>query len=246
PAFVSVERELSLSLRWTVQTVVRRVTPTGTAVVLEVPLLAGESVTTQDVRVQNGRALVNMGPQVSELTWTSTLEEKSPLTLEAPKGLPWAEVWRLDVSPVWHVELSGIPVVHQQDSSGARLPEWRPWPGESVRIEASRPEGVKGQTLTIDQSLLRLSPGVRATDATLTANLRSSRGGQHVITLPPDAQLQQVTINGQVQPIRQDGRSVAIPLVPGSQSVVLSWRQTSGLTTSWTTPDVDLGAPSAN
>ena len=55
PAFVSVERELTLGLRWTVKTVVRRVTPTGTAVVLEVPLLAGESVTTQDVRVQNGR-----------------------------------------------------------------------------------------------------------------------------------------------------------------------------------------------
>jgi len=76
--------------------------------------------------------------------------------------------------------------------------------------------------------------------------LRSSRDGQHIIKLPDDAVLQSVTINGVVQPIRQDGRSVAIPLVPGSQSVVLSWRQTSGLLSSWTTPEVDLGAPSAN
>jgi hypothetical protein len=246
PAFVSVERELTLGLRWTVQTTVRRVTPPGTAIVLEVPLLNGENVTTQDVRVQNGRALVNLAPQISEASWTSTLEEKTPLALEAPKGLPWAEVWRLDVSPVWHVELNGIPVVHQQDSTGARLPEWRPWPSETVRVDATRPEGVKGQTLTIDQSRLSVSPGLRATDVTLTANLRSSRGGQHVFTLPADAQLQSVTINGQTQPIRQEGRSVAIPLVPGSQSVVLTWRQTNGLSMSWTTPDVDLGAPSAN
>src|SRR5262249_34493843 len=158
--------------------------------VLEIPLLPGESVTTQDVRVQSGKALVNIGPQATSASWTSALEQRSPLALAAPQGLPWVEGWQLDVSPVWHAELSGIPVRHQQDASGARLPEWHPWPGESVSIDVVRPAGVPGQTLTIDQSALRVVPGLRATDATLTANLRSSRGGQHVITLPEDAQLQ--------------------------------------------------------
>jgi hypothetical protein len=246
PAFVSVERELMLGLEWRVETKVRRLTPTGTAVVLEVPLLAGESVTTQDVRVQNGKALVNIGPQATEASWSGTLEQKSPIALKAPAGLPWVEVWRLDVSPVWHVELTGIPVIHAQDSSGARLPEWRPWPGEGVNVDVVRPGGVHGQTLTIDQSELKVSPGLRATDVTLTANLRSSRGGQHVFTLPDDAQLQSVTINGSSQPIRQDGQKVAIPLVPGSQSVVLSWRQSSGIATAWETPKLQLGTPSAN
>ncbi|MBI5543908.1 MAG: hypothetical protein HY901_08485 [Deltaproteobacteria bacterium] len=246
PAFVSVERVLVLGLEWTVETRVRRLTPTGTAVVLEVPLLPGESVTTPDVRVQGGKALVNIGPQAVESAWTSVLEQRSPLALKAPTGLPWVEVWQLNVSPVWHVELAGIPVVHQQDDSGARLPEWRPWPGEEVTIEVLRPAGVRGQTLTIDQSELNVVPGVRATDATLTANLRSSRGGQHLFTLPGDAQLQTVTINGASQPIRQEGPKVAIPLVPGSQSVVLSWRQSSGIGTVWETPRLDLGTPSAN
>ncbi len=246
PAFVSVERELVLGLEWTVETHVRRLTPTGTAVVLEVPLLPGESVTTPDVRVQNGKALVNIGPQSTEATWTSVLEQKSPLSLKAPTGLPWVEVWRLNVSPVWHVELAGIPIVHQQDDSGARLPEWHPWPGETVTIDVLRPAGVEGQTLTIDQSELTVTPGLRATDATLTANLRSSRGGQHVITLPEDAQLQSVSINNVVQPIRQDGRRVAIPLVPGSQSVAMTWRQSSGIGFNWRTPQIDLGVASAN
>ena len=73
-----------------------------------------------------------------------------------------------------------------------------------------------------------MSPGARATDVTFTANFRSSRGGLHTFTLPDGAQLQNVTINGSQQPIRQEGRTVAIPLVPGSQSVELSWRETGG------------------
>ncbi|MBL8917564.1 MAG: hypothetical protein JNJ54_01775 [Myxococcaceae bacterium] len=246
PPFVVVERMLALGLTWSVETTVRRLTPTGSAVVLEVPLLPGESVTSSEVRVQNGKALVNMPATTTDFSWTSVLEAKSPLALSAPKGLPWVEVWRIDVSPVWHAEWSGIPVVHQPDQPGVRVPEWRPWPGEAVTIEVVKPEGVQGQTLTIDQSRLVVSPGVRATDATFTANFRSSRGGLHPFTLPGDAQLQSVVINGQAQPIRQEGRAVAIPLVPGSQSVELVWRQTAGVTSSWTTPPLSMGLTTVN
>jgi hypothetical protein len=246
PPFVRVERTLVLGLQWTVETRVSRVTPVGNAVVLEVPLLTGESVTSSDVRVQGGKALVNMGANATEVAWSSVLEAKAPLELVAPKGLPWVEVWRLDVSPVWHVALSGIPVVHQQDASGVRMPEWRPWPGEKVTVEVLRPEALQGQTLTIDQSSLHLTPGARATDVTFTANFRSSRGGLHPFTLPEGATLQNVTINGAQQPIRQEGKTVAIPLVPGSQSVVLTWREGTSMGTTWTTPAIDVGTPTVN
>ncbi|MBL8935432.1 MAG: hypothetical protein JNM69_12830 [Archangium sp.] len=246
PPFVVIERTLSLGLTWSVETRVERLTPTGSAVVLEVPLLVGESVTSSDVRVQNGKALVNMPASATELSWTSVLEAKSPIALTAAEGTPWVEVWRVDISPVWHAEWSGIPVVHQPNEVGPRVPEWRPWPKESVTLEVVKPDGVQGQTLTIDQSRLEVSPGVRATDVTFTANFRSSRGGLHPFTLPDDAQLQSVTINGQTQPIRQEGRAVSIPLVPGSQSIQLVWRQTSGLPASWTTPALGLGFSTVN
>lgn len=246
PPFVVVERTLTLNLTWAVETRVQRLTPTGSAVVLEVPLLAGESVTSSDVRVLNGKALVNMPASATEFAWTSVLEAKSPIALTAADGVPWVEVWRVDISPVWHAEWSGIPVVHQPDGAGARVPEWRPWPKESVTLEVVKPDGVQGQTLTIDQSKLELSPGLRATDATFTANFRSSRGGLHPFTLPEDAQLQAVVINGAAQPIRQEGRTVSVPLVPGSQSVQLTWRGTTGLPTSWTTPALGLGVPTVN
>ncbi len=246
PPFVRVQRTLVLGLQWTVETTVERVTPVGNAVVLEVPLLTGESVTSSDVRVQGGKALVNMPAAETQVTWSSVLEAKAPLELVAPTGLPWVEVWRLDVSPVWHVALSGIPVVHQQDASGVRMPEWRPWPGEKVTIEVLRPEALSGQTLTIDQSSLVVAPGARATDVTFTANFRSSRGGLHPFTLPDGATLQNVTINGAQQPVRQEGKTVAIPLVPGSQSVVLTWRETNAMGFAWSTPVIDVGTPTVN
>lgn len=246
PPFVRVERTLVLGLQWTTETTVTRLTPTGSAVVLEVPLLPGESVTSSDVRVVGGKALVNMPANSTQLTWTSVMDTKAPIALTAPAGVPWVEVWRLDVSPVWHVGLSGIPVVHQQDASGARLPEWRPWPGETVTIDVARPEALRGQTMTIDQSSLSVSPGARATSVTFTANLRSSRGGLHVFTLPEGATLQNVTVNGAQQPIRQEGRAVSIPLIPGSQSIKLEWRETEGMGLSWRTPEFDIGTPTVN
>jgi hypothetical protein len=246
PPFVRVERELHVGLLWQVDTKVVRLTPTGSAVVLEVPLLPGESVTTPEVRVQGQKALVNMGPNATEVSWHSLLQERPALELAAPSSLPWTEVWRLDSSPIWHVELTGIPMIHRHNDAGVTRPEWQPWPGEKVKIAITKPMGVPGRTLTIDHSALVLRPGTRSSDATLTLSLRSSRGGQHVVTLPEGAQLQQITVNGTSQPIRQDKRAVTLPLLPGSQTIELTWRQPTGVGVRFATPDVDLGAPSVN
>jgi hypothetical protein len=246
PPFVRVERTLDVGLNWQVDTRVVRVTPAGAAVVLEVPLLPGESVTTADVRVVGGKALVNMGPQATTASWHSVLDQRSPVKLVAPRSNDWVEVWRVDIGPIWHATFSGIPFVHTPPQGGVRIPEWRPWPGEEASVELVRPDGVPGQTLTIDESETRITPGLRATDVVLTLAVRSSRGAQHTVTLPPAAQLESLTINGATQPIRQDGRKVTVPIVPGPQTIVLGWRETSGIAPRFTTPAVDVGAPSVN
>ena len=132
-------------------------------------------------------------------------QEVARAVFVAPRSLAWVEVWRVDVGPIWHASFSGIPFVHTQPVAGVRVPEWHPWPGEEVGVDLVRPDGVAGQTLTIDESTNEVQPGLRATDATLTLHVRSSRGGQHTITLPPDAQLESLSINGATQPIRQQG-----------------------------------------
>jgi len=245
PPFVSVERTLHLGLTWQVDTTVRRLTPAGAAVVLEVPLLDGESVTTPDVRVENRRVLLNLPAQETERSWQSTVPVRATLALAAPKTA-WSEVWRLDTSAVWHVTPRGIPPVQPLDESGRRVPEWRPWPGETLALDVARPAGLAGPTLTIERATLALRPGERATDATLDLEIRSSRGGEHAITLPDGAQLETVAVDGSVQPIRAQKRRVTLPIVPGERRFALSWREPRGIGAAFSGSDVDLGAPAAN
>lgn len=246
PAFVRVERTLRLGLTWSVETRVQRLSPLGAALLVEIPLLPGEAVTTESVQVRDGKALLNLPPQAMEATWQGALDMQPSITLQASASTSFAEVWRMDASTMWHVEIEGIPVVHHTDASGHWLPEWRPWPGETVVLTITRPAGVPGPTLTLDQSILTLRPGRRASDGSLMLELRSSQGGQHTVLLPEDAQLQAVTIDGVAQPVRQDGRKVVLPVTPGVQQVNLDWRSSEGVYAHWQSPDIDLGVGSVN
>ncbi len=242
--FVRVERTLLLGLDWQVTTRVVRLSPVGTAIVLEVPLLKGESVTTADVRVAGSKAQINIAPLASEVKWQSVIDKVSPLVLTASKGAGWMELWRLDMSPVWHAEFAGVPVVQAEPT--AKLPEWRPWPGETASLTVSRPDGVVGRTLTIDESTYAIRPGLRATDATLVLQIRSSRGAHHTVTLPDSSVLESIMLNGQPSQVQQEGRAVSFPVSPGSQSVSIAWRMPRAMGFFFSAPELDLGAPSVN
>lgn len=246
PAFFRVERALLLGLEWSIETRVTRLTPDAQPVLLEVPLVEGESVISAEVRVANDKALVHLPARVSHMTWRSVLARRKDLTLTAPTNVPWVEVWRLEATPVWHVERSGLPAVHTEPGPGARIPEWRPWPGETLALRIEAPQPVPGPTMTVQSSTLLVRPGLRTTDATLTLNLSASRGGQHTVTLPDDAALQSLAVDGRTLPARKDATRVTFPVKPGKQEVTLTWRESKGIVSALRTPEVDLGVPSAN
>lgn len=246
PPFARLDRDLHIGLSWESENTFTRLTPLGTVFSVEVPLLAGESVTTGNLRVENGKVFVVLGPSVAQVSWRSILKEAASIELTAPSGVPWVETWRLDASALWHVEPRGIPPIHQAPNPLRRIREWRPWPGETVTLALSRPEGFPGQTLTVDHAALDVSPGRRSTDATLALEVRSSRGGQHVVTLPQDAELQSVTVNGAQLPIRQDKRSVTLPIAPGTQTILLAWREPQGIAGKIHSSEVSLAVPSVN
>ncbi len=245
PAFFEIRRVFHLGLSWQVETTVQRLTPPGTAAVLAFPLLEGESVTT-DIPVTDGRVRLNLGPQDKQFTWASSLDPAGQLSLQAANTLSWREVWQVDIGPIWHAEFTGIPVIQHQDSRGKWLPEWRPWPGETVTIRISRPQGVAGQTFTIENSLLTVKPGQRMTHADLALTVISSRGTQHRLDLPEQSELQAVVIDGKTQPIRQEEGTVTLPLTPGKQQIQLSWRQQASMDWYWQSPPVDLQIPSVD
>jgi len=246
PPFFTLERSLELGLDWRVHYRLTRVTPLGVGAALAIPLLDGEAVTTRGIEVVGRQAKLELGAEETQREWTSVLEKSARITLRAAETSAWAETWRADIAPIWHVELGGIPLVHHQGNGGARLPTWQPWPGEEASLDIARPAGVTGRTLTIDRSELRVAPGLRANDVSLDFTLRSSQGGQHVVELPADAELQAVSIGDVAQPIRQEGRRVSLPVVPGEQRVSLRWRSPTSLTPRFTTPAFSLGTDSVN
>ena len=246
PPFVQVERDIVLDVDWRVLTRVRRLSQADQAAVLEIPLLPGERVTTPDIRVRDDRVLLNLSPEQTEIAWTATLNRADELTLQATDREDLVEVWQLHANPLWHVQSAGIPLVRRVDAAGQWAPEWRPWPGERVTLTVERPEGAPGDTVTIDRSRLRLNPGRRLSEATLDLSIRTSRGGDHALTLPPGATLTAARINEVVQPLQQQDRRVVLPLAPGVQRVVLNWREEREFGTRYTTSEVDLGGPSVN
>ncbi len=246
PAFLEMERTLRLGIQWEVETTVRRKSPAGTPVILPVPLLSGESVTTQGIQVKDGQVLLNMGPHQNEIRWLSVLERTDKLTLQAPDTDSWSEIWILDASPIWHLEFSGIPPIHQQDAEGLWKPAWRPWAGEKIELRISKPEAVEGQTVTIDHALLKWTPGKRMGSAELAMQVRSSKGTRHTITLPEGAELRDVKMDKESKPIRQEGRTVSIPLKPGSQQIDLQWQENRAISFREKGSEIHIGERAVN
>ncbi|MGR9114761.1 MAG: hypothetical protein ACU85E_03285 [Gammaproteobacteria bacterium] len=245
PPFVRIERTLQLGLDWRISTRVIRVSPPGSAIVLEFPLQPGESVTTAGVRITDNKVMVNMTPDQSVMHWQSVLEKSETIAFTAAGTDQWIEVWKADVSPVWHIATDGIPMIHL-NRQGFWMPEWRPWPGERLSFKVTRPEPVAGKTLTIENSRLSLKPGKRSRQAEMEISLNSSQGAQHTLMLPEHAALESVEIDGVSQPIRQKGRSVTLPIHPGKQHVRLTWQEAVALDSIVKTPAVDLGMGSVN
>ncbi len=222
--WLELRRELDVGLPWLVHHELARVGPSAAAVLVRVPLLAGESVTTAGIPVEAGEAEVRLEPGETSRRWQSTLAETAVLTLKAPADLPWLERWELACSPIWNCRAEGLaPSRHMQD--GSWRPQWRPWPGEEVALHFVRPAAAPGQTLTVDSAELRVEPGRRLLEGSLTLNLRASRGGEQTLVLPADAALQSFQIDGQPQPAEMTGGRLAFTLEPGRHSVEAAWRQ---------------------
>jgi hypothetical protein len=245
PPFLQVERTLSLGLTWQVETRVTRRSPEGTAAVVEVPLLPGESVVSAEVRAERGKALVSLGQRTAEVTWRSTLTEAPSLSLEAPRDPAWAEVWWLEVAPVWHVEASGLPAVHREPGA-QRLLQFLPWPGERLTLTVTRPPPVPGRTLTVKRTDLTSSPGARTTDVLLAVQLASSRGQPWLLGLPEGAQVQSLKLDGATQPPRVEAGKLSLALAPGQHQISVEWREPRGVALVTRTPRPDLGGPSVN
>jgi hypothetical protein len=249
PPYVRVVRSLSLGLEWSVSTAVTRVAPAQGGFTVELPLLPAEHVSSAGIKVQNGKIPMAIGDGQSEAGWQSTLDKGDALTLTAPALTDRAEVWRVLVSPTWHVEFSGVPGVgvdSSEDINDFRNFEFHPLSGETLTLRVTRPAPAQGGVRAIDAVSLHSETGQHASTHTLGLTVRASQGGDLALTLPKDAEMLGVTGDNVALNLRLlDGR-LSLPVSPGAHRFSIRLRNPATAAVVVRSPQVGLGLAAAN
>lgn len=254
PAFVRVTRRLSLDLDWSLETTVERIAPDVAAFSVDLPLLAGENVQTPGLTVKDGRITLPIQAGAYSASWSSKITREtqgddrtsanSELSFTAADLSQRAEVWFVEVGPMWNVTTQGVPPVYPDGSTWVY--EFHPLPGEVLKLAIGRPVPTDGASLAIDSAQIVTSIGKRARESTLNLGLRSTRGGQHVLMLPEDAEVLSLVVGGQTLNLRPEKGRLSVPVTPGAQNVVVRFREPIEIGVSATTPAIDIGAPASN
>ncbi len=245
PPWYRVERHLALGLPWQLVTEVHR-DNTERPQLVKIPLVEGEKVITEGVRVEKGQALVNFPRDQASVSYASELPITPTLRLSAATEQPWTESWTVACSRIWRCAFSSLPPVHSVDGAATYAPLWRPWPGESLDIEIGRPEGTPGQAMTVDRALYEVTPGKRLLEARLTMRIRASQGGWQEVKLPEGAQIQSIDIGGQSHNIALEGGVAKLPIKPGAQELVMVWQQPWDRALYEQMPPIQIGARAVN
>src|SRR5690606_33089556 len=97
-----------------------------------------------------------------------------------------------------------------------------------------------------DQVSFTLSPGARMLRGELSVRARTSSGGELEITLPEDARVLSVRVDGSERPMPSEGEPLKLTLQPGTRSIEVELQQPMGLSAWFSSPVVKLGAEAVN
>jgi hypothetical protein len=240
-----VSREVEIGLIWKVRTTVRRLTPGDQGISLRLPVLPGERVLSSEAVVEDGAVEIRLGSGQETVTWEGEMEPVPELSLQARTSDTWVEQWRLVVSPIWNIQVEGLPPVWT-DRGSELVPEWNPWPGETVALSISRPEALPGATVTVQQVRQEVTIGQRQRTTKLELLIEASLGEEFLLTMPEGAEVTSYSLNAINQPVRVANGQLLILLRPGTQRVVVEWRVESVLGREIAVDPVRLPVESAN
>jgi hypothetical protein len=151
------------------------------------------------------------------------------------------------VSNIWHAEFAGVPESESGSyEENARTALFYPRGGETLTVQATRPQGSAGSTLAFDSVFLHAAHGDRSSEVTMTLDYRSTRGAQHAVQIPKDAEVSDVIIDGRKQSLGVQDGLIDLPILPGEHNVRVIWRIDGDVGARLSTPAVDIGAPASN
>ncbi len=219
---VVVDRHVEAGLVWQARTEVTRLSATGKALSLKVPLLPGERVLNADAVIEDGAIVVALSAGQSSVQWQSELPIGAEMRLRAAKTNQWVERWHLVTSPVWNVAVTGLAPVFASQTLEL-IPVWHPWPGEEVVWHFARPVPVKGETMTVKQVSQTTSLGARQSTHQMQVSVECSLGDDLVLELEPEAEITSLQRDRQRIPVRREDSRLLVPIQPGHQVVEVGW-----------------------
>ncbi|MBU3006146.1 hypothetical protein [Paraglaciecola arctica] len=245
--FAKVTRVVTLDKIWTVKTKVERIAPTSGSVNIQVPILPGERVISDQITVADNQVAVTIAAGERTFSWRSTLERNTAMQFVAADNKNIIEQWQIVISPAWHLSLKGLPLIMEPQSALDYFSySFYPYGGESLELEVSRPEAVQGEALAIDSVNLKIDQGSRTSKLELDFNYRSTRGGEHIIELPENYQLKEVKTDGNLINLQPESKQLAIPISPGTHHIQISMRSNEESALLFSPPQINLHAPSSN
>ena len=243
--YFRLSRTFDFGIEWRIHTVLERIAPQVGGIPFSVPLVTGESLLDGKVRSDGGRIIGVLPPEAANVEWDSALAKADQLQLTAPPVTAWSEQWTLVPSNFWHVDYAGVAPL-KLDVGAAAGPRFQPNGGETLTVKITRPSPVPGATITVERAELTDNPGARARRSTLSLSVLSSEGGNYPVTLPADAKILGISIDGTPQPVPTAGAALPLPIVPGQHELNVNWEAPRELGAMTRTSAVELGGPSTN
>ncbi|MFK2877374.1 hypothetical protein [Rhodanobacter hydrolyticus] len=241
PPYVRLTRRLLLGVDWQVENTVERIAPANGGFSLSLPLLPGEHPQGDGALVKNGRIDVTFNAGSRQVRWTSRLDHAARLALAAPGLGERAEVWEVVAAPMWHVDAQGVPT--SASDTGLRF---QPLPGETLQLSFSQPAAIDGGSLAFDDVDVQSKVGERSTETTVTLKARSTRGGEHAITLPAGAELLEASRDSEPVSLAVRNGKLGLPLLPGAHDYSVRLRVPHGAAVRIAASPFALDAPVAN
>ncbi len=221
-AVVAVDRYIETGIRWQVRTEVHRLSASGKAISLTLPLLPQESVLSSNAIVEGNLIEVRLAAGQKATVWESEIPIGETIALQAADTKEWVERWHVVTSPMWNMSYPGLAPIFETNEQKL-IPVWQPWPGEQVTLSFQKPQAVVGETTTVQQVSQDTSLGNRQRSTALKLSVESSLGGDFAVSLPSEADIVSLSLDGNTIPVRRRDNTVMIPLRPGRQSVELNW-----------------------
>lgn len=221
-----------------------RLSPAEKPASASIALAEGEKIVAEGVVVDGRQAKLDFAAGQSTATLRSRWDYKGALSLVAAEAADRRETWSIEPWSKAPLKFEGLSPITSSESSMSLL--FLPFPGQKVSMTATPIVPAAGAQIAIDNSVLTQSTGEDKSQLSWTMKARSTIAAPLELSAPTGWTLESATNNGQIASPSKKGEKYVVDLVPGSNALVLNFRQERDAGMLAKSPDIGVSAPVAN